>query len=210
MKMATLELTKSLDSSEKYSNVDEFKFPTVNDLMWIESPENSWEDEIVKSWELFKSMLWLLRDAFWDNIPDDLTNKSVEIWYDTGNWMYNMLILYGDWIVVFENGCSYSINKIWDSWRSSWKKIRHNINLVDVVSSSQYYSEVELHGFWKKTFSGNVPAPTKIPQISSSVEHPKFDISVFNNCVDDIISNAVKCRVIVKDLKYPRFSDSMK
>ena len=109
----------------------------------------------------YQTALLDLREKF-PTIPEDLTNKSINIRYKWENWVYRNIYLYNDWIALpWEK--SLAINKIWESW-----------------NSSAYSREKWL--IWAENFS----------------------FSEFNQRIDDIIKNADKCEIEIKDLDRPR------
>lgn len=104
---------------------------------------------------VYKNSLSKLRSKF-PNIPEDLTNKSVNIKYLWENWVYINIYLFNDRIhIPWDSHGPLDLHKS-ESWKFSMKK-KWFLN-------------------WLK----------------------------FNQRIDDIIKNADKCEIEIKDLDRPR------
>ena len=91
---------------------------------------------------VYKTALLNLREKF-PTIPEDLTNKSINIRYQWGSWVYRNIYLYNDWISLpWEK--SLAINKIWGSWNCSASTERENwLIAIEIFSLLEFNQRID-------------------------------------------------------------------
>ena len=90
----------------------------------------------------YQTVLLNLREKF-PKIPEDLTNKSINIRYQWENWVYRNIYLYNDWIALPWKK-SLAVNKIWKLWSSSAETEKENWFLVmESFSLSEFNQRID-------------------------------------------------------------------
>ena len=117
--------------------VNEYKPPKMEHNEIIQDRERKSADLKL----VYQTVLLDLREKF-PTIPEDLTNKGINIRYKWENWVYRNIYLYNDWIVLpWEK--LISVNKIWESWNCSARTKRENwLTAIENFNFLEFYQRI--------------------------------------------------------------------